>query len=119
MASRCQGKRQPIMRIERECLLKQSQRFGIPLSRYWMEHCERAQIKVVGGEVSRGARAGAPHLSGLQCWFDHPGHARCYPVLKLKHVFQRAVEPVGPEMGAGMRTDQLRRNADPLARFAD
>ena len=40
MAERCQGKRRPIMRIDRDRLLKHSQSFDIALSRYGMEHCE-------------------------------------------------------------------------------
>ena len=48
-----------------------------------------------------------------------PGHPFRHTVLELEHVRERAVEAVRPEMGAALGIDQLARDADPLAGFAD
>ena len=39
-------------------------------------------------------------------------------ILQVENVVQRAVEPVGPEMRAGLRFDQLRGDAQAIARLA-
>jgi hypothetical protein len=39
-------------------------------------------------------------------------------VLEVEDIFERAVEPIGPEMRAGERIDQLRGDAHAIARFA-
>ena len=39
-------------------------------------------------------------------------------VLQLEHVFERAVEAVGPEMRAGFGIDQLPGDAHPVAALA-
>ena len=39
-------------------------------------------------------------------------------ILELEHIFDRAVEPVGPQMRAGFGLDQLRGDADPAAALA-
>ena len=104
-----QDKCRPVMRIDRDRLLEQSQSLENPLFRYRKEGRKRAQVEIVGGEVGRRPRGGAAHLGSLQCRLDHPGDADRDLVLKLEHVFQRAVEAVGPEMRAGLGIDQLRR----------
>ena len=44
--------------------------------------------------------------------------ADSHTVLKFEDVFERTIEPVGPEMRSAGSFDQLRRNANPLPRFA-
>src|SRR6516225_4705624 len=51
----------------------------------------------------------------LQCRFDHARDGRGDVVLKLEDIFERAIEPVGPEMGAGDRIKQLRGYADAVS----
>ncbi len=97
------------MPIDRDRLFEQSQSLENPLFRYRIEGRKRAQIEIVGGEVGRRPRGGAAHLGGLQGRLDHPGNADSDLVLELEHVFERAVEAVGPQMRAGFGLDQLRR----------
>src|SRR5271169_2224357 len=99
------------MPIDRYRLFQQSQSLESPLFCYWKEGCERAQIEIVGAEVGRRPRRGAAHLGRLQCRLDDPGDADGDFVLKFEHVFERAVEPVGPEMRASERVDQLSGDA--------
>ena len=89
------------MPIDRDRLFEQSQSLDRPLFRYRIEGRERAQVEIVGAEVGRRPRGGAAHLGGLQCRLDDAGDADRDLVLKLEHVFERAVEAVGPEMRAG------------------
>ena len=98
-----QDKCRPVMPIDRDRLLEQSQSLENPLFRYWKEDRKRAQVEIVGGEVGRRPRGGAAHLGGLQCRLDDAGDADRDLVLKLEDVFERAVEAVGPEMRAGQR----------------
>jgi hypothetical protein len=58
------------------------------------------------------------NFGGLQSRLDEPGDADRHLVLKVEHVFERAVEAVGPEMRAGRRVDQLCGNAHALACLA-
>src|SRR5215472_1264851 len=50
-----------------------------------------------------------------QCGFDNPGDARCDLVLHDKDVTKVALVPVGPDMSARSRIDQLRRDAHTVA----
>jgi hypothetical protein len=68
----------------------------------------------MGGACGRPCRFG-----GLQRRLDDPGDGGGNLVLQVEHVFQGAVEAVGPEMRADFRVDQLRSDADPAAAFAD
>ena len=52
------------------------------------------------------------------CWFDDAGDANRHLVLKLEDIFERAVEAVGPEMGAGESFDQLRGDPDAVPRLS-
>jgi hypothetical protein len=47
--------------------------------------------------------------------FDDPGAGRGHLVLKVENVGERAVKPVGPEMRAARRVDQLRAHAHAAA----
>ena len=70
VADRRPGQCRPVMRIDRDRLLKQSQSLENPLFRYRKEDRKRAQIEIVGGEIGRRPRGGAAHLGGLQCRLD-------------------------------------------------
>ena len=48
-----------------------------------------------------------------------PNYVCAHAVLKLEHVFERAVEPVRPEVVAGCCVDQLSGDANAVADFAD
>src|SRR5205823_2295015 len=98
VAERRPGESRPIMPIDRDCLLEQSQSLDHPLFRYWKEDRKRTQVEIVGAEVGRRPRGGAAHLGGLQGRLDHAGDAERYLVLKLEYIFHRAVEAVGPQM---------------------
>ena len=100
MADRCVGQCRSVTRIERDRLLEQSQGLDDPLFRYRKEDRKRAQVEIVGGEIARRPRGGAAHLGGLQCRLDHAGDAESDLILKLEHIFDQAVETVGPEMRA-------------------
>jgi len=54
----------------------------------------------------------------LQCRFYNTCATDRYPVLKLEDIFKRAVKPVGPDVIAVGRVDQLSGYAHPVARFA-
>jgi hypothetical protein len=82
------------------------------------EHRIGAQIQVVGGQIVGRAVGGACSLCGLQRRLYDAGDARRYLVLKLEHIFERTVEPLGPEMRAGDRVDQLPGDPHPPAAFA-
>src|SRR6516164_3530327 len=105
------GKRRPVIGINRDRLLEQSQGRGNPLFRNRIKGRKRAQVEIVGAEVSRWPRGGSAHLGGLQSWLDDPGDADRYLVLKLEDVLQRAVEAVGPEMRSTKGVNQLRGDA--------
>src|ERR1700758_532968 len=44
---------------------------------------------------------------------------RSHFILQIEHIFERAVEAVGPEMRAGFGLDQLPNDADAVAGLAD
>ena len=80
---------------------------------------QRTQIKVVGSQVI-GWEAGRPRgLGGLQCRLNHPGNADRYLVLKLEHIFERAVKAIGPEMGPGSGVDQLCGDPNSIAALSN
>ena len=78
----------------------------------------RAQAKIVSGQIAGRLPGHATDLACLQRRLDDSGNVGRDLILKLEHVFERTVEPVGPQMRAGLRLDQLRRDAHPVARFA-
>src|SRR5690348_13347106 len=61
---------------------------------------------------------GAFDLRTLQARLDDADHLVSDLVLKRENVVQRAVEPVGPEMRARLRLDQLGGDAQTIARLA-
>ena len=59
-----------------------------------------AEEEIVGGKVVCRPAGGTCDFGGLQCRLDHAGDTERHLVLKLKHVFERSVEAVGPQMRA-------------------
>jgi hypothetical protein len=72
-----------------------------------MQLRQRAQVEVIGAEAFGRLAAGALDLRLPQARFDRANDARGNLVLKLEDIVERAVEAVGPDMGAGRRVDQL------------
>src|SRR5438477_8951945 len=68
---------------------------------------EGTQIEIVGGEIIGRAFRRPADLGGLHCRFDNTGYADGDFVLKIEHVFERAIEAVRPEMCARLGIDQL------------
>jgi hypothetical protein len=64
-ADRRPGKRRPVVPIDRDRLFEQAERLENPLSRYWIEGRERAQVEIVGGQILRRTFGRAAHLGGL------------------------------------------------------
>src|SRR5215467_14041123 len=106
------------MPIDRDRLLEQSQSLDNPLFCYRKESRKGAKIEIVGAEVGRRPRGGTAHLGRLQCRLDVSGDAYRNLVLQVEYIFQGAVEPVGPQMRAGRRVDQLAGYPHPPADFA-
>src|SRR5216683_591545 len=106
------------MRIALNRPREQAERLHYPIVLVRGPKWYSAEIEVIGGRVARWSVSDAPDLGGLQRGFDHPGDADGDLVLQLEHVFQRAVEPVGPQMRSIRRVDQLRGNAHPTASIA-
>ena len=77
-----------------------------------------AKIEIIGVEIFRAFLPGALDLRMLQARLDDADDALGDLILKLENVVQGAVEAVGPEMRARFRFDQLRGDAEPIARFA-
>src|SRR5690242_20387557 len=65
VAVRGPGKRRPVMPIDRNRPLEQSQSLENPLLHYGIEGRKRAQVEIVGAEVGRRPRGGAAHLGRL------------------------------------------------------
>src|SRR5215472_18316298 len=107
------------MSIDRDRLFKQSQSLENPIFCYWIEDRKRAQIEIIGAEFGRRARGGSAHLGSLQRRLNDPGDAQCHPVLKVEDIFERAIEPVCPEMRICDGIDQLPGDADPLICLAN
>ena len=82
---------------------------GLPGPRCRLRHA--AQIVVVGVEALGRLALGALDLRLLELWRDRADDALGHPVLQLEDVLERAVEAVGPEMGAGRRIDELAGDA--------
>ena len=61
----------------------------------------------------------AAGLDRFQGRLDDTGYGDRHLVLQLEDVFHETVEPVGPEMRAGHRVDQLRADAHTASTFAD
>src|SRR5262249_51121168 len=90
-----------IGRIEFERALQQPNRLDQAVSGPLVFLRQRAQVKVVGLEALGRLPAGAVYFGEAQPRFDRTDDARRHPVLQIEDVVERAVEAVGPDMGAG------------------
>src|SRR5882724_4496364 len=79
---------------------------------------QSSQVEVMSAKVSRGLVFGTLNLGALnsRCKCDH--HLFRDRILQLEHVLLRAIEPVGPQMGARRSLDKLPGDAQPAARLA-
>src|SRR5215831_1193319 len=94
VADRCPGECRPVMRIDHDRLFEQAQSPENPLSCYRIKGGKRTQIEIIGAEIGRLPRCRSAHLGGLQCRFNNTGDAQRHLILKLKDVFEGAIEPV-------------------------
>jgi len=83
------------------------------------DHLIGAQIEVVSGQIGGRPAGRTGGLGGLQRRLDDPGDAGSHLVLKLEDIFERAVEPVGPQMRPGSRVDQLPCDPHPITGLPD
>jgi hypothetical protein len=81
VADRRPGKRRPVIGINRDRLLEQSQGRENPLLRDRIKGRKRAQVEIVGAEISRWSRGGSAHLGRLQRRLNDTGDADRNPVL--------------------------------------
>jgi hypothetical protein len=105
MADRRPRQCRAVMGIDGDCPLQQSQSIENPLLRVRIVHCKCAKVEIISAQVARRAIGRARSLGGLQCWLNDSSDARRNPVLKIEHVFQRAVEAIGPQMRAAQCID--------------
>src|SRR5262249_7447979 len=77
-----------------------------------------AQEVVVGVQALRRLSPNALDLRPLEPWLDGPNDACRHPILQLKHVFEGAVETIGPNMTARRRIDELPGDAHAGSRLA-
>ena len=93
-----------VLRVTTNRLFEQSQRLAhVPLR--GKKHRKGAQIEVVGTEIARWAARRAGGFGGLQRRLDDPSNGGRDLVLQVEHIFERAVEAVGPDMGVGFGLD--------------
>ena len=78
----------------------------------------RAEQIVVGIEIGRRLASRPFQLGFLQARLQRTDDALGNPVLQLENIIERAVEFVGPEMGARRDIDQLAGDADAVAGLA-
>jgi len=62
-------------------------------------------IRQPSGQVISRAICRSTNLDALQCWFNNPSDGSSYLILKVEDIFERAVETVGPNVGAGFGVD--------------
>jgi hypothetical protein len=117
VAIRSPGQRRPVTRIACDGLFKEAKSIRELRARRY-NHLVGAEIKVVGRQIRGRATDRTCGLRCLQCRLDDSGNAGCDPVLQVEDVFERAVEPVGPQMRAGLGFDQLDGDPHPPACFA-
>src|SRR5215469_2899358 len=77
----------PVMPIDRDCPVEQSQSLEHTLFRDWVESSKRAQVEIISAEIGRGPHGGTADLGLFQCRLDDAGNADSNPVLKLEDFF--------------------------------
>src|SRR6516162_7858092 len=85
------------LRVTTNRLFEQRQRLSPPPLRGIIDR-KGAQIEVVGAEIARRAAGRASGFYGLQRRLDDTGNGIGDLLLQVEHIFERAVEAIGPEM---------------------
>ena len=85
--------------------------------RHGIQMRQRPQIEIVGVKAFGPLALRALDLGAAKVRLDDSDDGRRDPVLQIEHVFERAVELVGPDMRAGLGLDQLRRDPQPGRRL--
>src|SRR6266481_1925351 len=111
---RRQGPRETVARIASNRLPEQFERFDRLVLFPGLIKWQGTQVEIVGGQIASRPLGRTADFGRLQCWLDDAGNARRHLVLKLEDVFERAVEPIGPEMRVAGRIDQLRGDTHPV-----
>ena len=75
-----------------------------------------AQVEVISIKIIRAFSPRSLYFGSLQAWFDHANYAFGDLILEVENVFDRTIEPVGPEMHSGLSFDQLCSDPQALAR---
>ena len=89
-------------------------------SKHGVEHgLGRPPCQVVGFGISAPAALGQAHLLGFD--FGHHGadHLPRDAFLQIEHIAEHILVPLGPDVEAGLGVDQLRRDAQAVARASD
>src|SRR5262249_30883389 len=73
---------------------------------------------IVSIQVLRWFALGAFHLRPIKPGSDCANHTRRYPILKLEHVLQSAIEAICPQVRAARRFNELSGYAHPTANLA-
>ena len=73
------------------------------------------QIRVVRFRIHKARRRQAPRLFGSEFQPDLVGNGAGELVLQPEHVAQITLVPVRPQLFSGLWTNQLRRDAHPVA----
>src|SRR5260370_39789528 len=80
---------------------------------------QATQRAVIGIQALERFAPGAVEFGLSELWDDRADNAGRDAILQVEDVFQRPVESICPQMGAGFAVDELSRNANLIARFAD
>src|SRR5262245_31928694 len=110
--------RRCVVGIELERLFEIPDRDGDALGHRRVRMGQRAEIEVVRAQIVRPLPASALDLGAANARLDDPDDGLRDPVLELEDVFQYAVISVGPEMGTGVRLDELFGDAQAIAALA-
>src|SRR5437763_13075257 len=92
MEVRSQRKRWSVVRVASDRLIEKAESLG---GRCQVQSIS-AQVEVVGGQIGGRTAGRTGGLRRLQRRRDNAGDADRHIVLKVKYVFERAVEAVGP-----------------------
>jgi hypothetical protein len=88
MAGRCESNRRPIVPIDGDRLLEQSQSLENRLLRHGIEDRKRTEVAIVGAEIGGRPGSRTSGFGGLQRRLDHSGDTCSHVVLQFEHVFQ-------------------------------
>ena len=118
VAPRGVGHRRRVTGIDRDRPFEKIERLGVGFRAKPVERHHRMQEQIIRRQAL-GALAARPLDLGLaQRRLDRADHACGHVVLKVENVLHVAIEPVGPDVGAVSRVDQLPGDADTLSRPA-